>query len=146
MDDKKMARVLVAEDEEAVLTLLAKHIKAAGFDVVTALDGQDAWEKIKTTDPDVIILDLTMPGRDGFSILQELRAHPPSKKWQPVIIVSGQDEVPAIKKGYDLEADHYITKPCRMEEIIKAINLVLTLIPHRILSDESSPDVKSTKR
>lgn len=134
--EKGRPRILVAEDETEVLTLMAKHIAAAGFDVVTARDGQEAWEKIVATNPDVIVLDLTMPRLDGFAVLKELREKPPSTKWQPVIIVSAQDEVLTIKKGYSLEADHYITKPCRMEEILKGIQLMLALIPQRISGEE----------
>ena len=81
--------------------------------------------------PDIIILDLTMPEMTGWEVLTKLRKEPPSSKWQPVIIVSAQSESDKIKEGLAAEADHYLTKPCRIEDILKAIRLMTSLIPQR---------------
>jgi len=124
-------KVLIADDESDVRTIMAKKVSAAGYAVVTAADGQEAWDKIVAESPDVILLDLTMPQRDGFSVLKQLRENPPSKKWQPVIIVSGKGELGDMQQGFALEADHYIIKPCPMEDVIKGIQLMVNLIPQR---------------
>lgn len=124
-------KILIADDEETVREIMAKKIALAGYDVIQAFDGQDAWEKIASHNPDVIILDLTMPRMDGWDVLKNLRSHPPSKKWQPVIIVSAQGQFESFQKGIQLEADHYLTKPCRLEDILAAIRLMLALIPQR---------------
>ncbi len=124
-------KVLIADDEEAILGILANKVAAQGYAVVTARDGQEAWDKIVSENPDVIILDITMPKMDGWSVLHKLRSEPPSKKWQPVIIVSGLGEMDNVQKGLDLEADHYLTKPCRIEDVIKGIRLMVSLIPMR---------------
>ena len=124
-------KILMADDEPAILEIMAKKVGMAGYEVVTAVDGQDAWEKIVSESPDVILLDLTMPRKDGLEVLKDLRQNPPSSKWQPVIIVSALREFKDIQTGLSLEADHYLTKPCSMEDILKAIQLMIKLIPQR---------------
>lgn len=133
-------KILMADDEEDVLRIMAKKVSEAGYDVITATEGQNAWDKIQSELPDVIVLDLTMPGKDGLEILKDLRENPPSKKWQPVIIVSARDELKDMQAGYSLEADHYITKPCNTEDILKAIKLMVSLIPHQKTVDEIRKD------
>ena len=124
-------KVLIADDEKDVLEIMEKKVAAAGYQVVTAMDGEEAWEKIKTESPDVILLDLTMPKVDGLTVLKNLRENPPSVKWQPVIIISARDELDDMKKGFSLEADHYITKPCDMGVVLRSIRLMVSLIPIR---------------
>lgn len=130
-------KVLMADDEPEVLEIMARKVRQAGFEVVTADNGNIAWEMINDGDPDIIILDVNMPGKDGFTLLKDLRTRPDPGKWQPVIIVSGRRELEDMKKGFALEADHYITKPCRVEDIIKAIHLMLPLIPQRIKESQN---------
>ena len=124
-------KILVADDEQDVLDVMKKKIKKAGYEVVTAQDGEEAWEKIKSDDPDVLLLDLTMPKMDGLTVLKNLRENPPTTKWIPVIIVSARGELEDMKKGFTLEADHYLVKPCDMETILKGIRLMASLIPQR---------------
>lgn len=124
-------KVLLADDEAEILQLMAKKVAGEGYVVVTAKDGLEAWEKILQESPDVILLDLTMPRLDGFGVLKKLREESPDKKWRPVIIVSALGELQDIKKGYALEADHYITKPCQMETVLNAIRVMVSLIPLR---------------
>ncbi len=124
-------KVLIADDEEAILGIMANKVAAQDYTVVTARDGQEAWDKIVSENPDVIILDIVMPKMDGWSVLHKLRSEPPSKKWQPVIIVSALGEMEHVQKGLDLEADHYLTKPCRIEDVLKGIRLMVSLIPVR---------------
>ena len=123
--------VLIADDEPEVLSVMAKKVAQEGFTVITAHDGEEAWEKIVADAPDVILLDLMMPKMDGFTVLEKLRKEPPSNKWQPVIIVSARSEMDDMHKGFSLEADHYITKPCKIDDIIKGILLMTRLIPQR---------------
>lgn len=124
-------KVLIADDEKDVLEIMEKKIAAAGYIVVTADNGQEAWEKIQSEVPDVILLDLTMPKMDGFEVLKHLRENPPTTKWQPVIIISAHGELENMTKGFSLEADHYITKPCDMEVVLRGIRLMVSLIPQR---------------
>ena len=99
-------KILVADDETEILEIMAKKIAAKGYDVIAAADGEEAWQKIQSESPDIIVLDLNMPKRNGFEVLRELREHPPEEKWQPVIIVSARGELEDIKEGLSLEAEH----------------------------------------
>jgi DNA-binding response OmpR family regulator len=138
---KAMAiKVLIADDEPDVLAIMAKKITEAGYDVVKATDGQVAWDRIVAENPDVILLDLRMPRMDGFSVLKKLRETPPSVKWQPVIIISALDELSDMQKGFALEADHYLTKPCQIEDVLRAIQLMIGLIPQRKTLKEISEE------
>ncbi len=122
-------KILMADDEPDVLDIMAKKVFVQGYTVVTAHDGQEAWDKIQSESPDIIILDLNMPKMNGFEVLQKLRSEPPAEKWQPVIIVSARNELDDVKKGLSLEAEHYLVKPCSIEDIFKAIKLTISLIP-----------------
>ncbi len=124
-------KILIADDEDVVLEIMARKIVSQGYEVITAKDGQEAWDKIVSDLPDIIILDLNMPKMDGWAVLSRLRQNPPTKRWQPVIIVSVQNEIENFKKGVNLEADHYLSKPCQIEDVLKAIHLMLSLIPQR---------------
>ena len=128
----KQIKVLMAEDEPEVLSIMSRKVAAEGYTVITANDGEDAWEKIQRESPDVIVLDLIMPKRNGFEVLRRVREQPTSGHWQPVIIVSAKRELEDLQEGYALEADHYITKPCQIEDILRSIKLMVRLIPqHR---------------
>ncbi len=124
-------KILIADDESMVLEIMARKIASQGYEVITANDGQEAWAKIVRDVPDIILLDLNMPKMDGWTVLSQLRKNPPTKRWQPVIIVSAQNELGSFQKGVNLEADHYLTKPCQMEDILKGIRLMLSLVPQR---------------
>jgi two-component system alkaline phosphatase synthesis response regulator PhoP len=124
-------KILIADDEDVVLEIMARKIASQNYEVITAKDGQEAWDKIVSDVPDVIILDLNMPKMSGWALLSRLRQNPPTKRWQPVIIISAQNELESFQKGINLEADHYLTKPCQIEDILKAIRLMLSLIPQR---------------
>jgi len=133
MDKKK---ILMAEDEKDVLDVMARKVATAGYEVITAMDGEEAWDKIQKENPDVVLLDLNIPKKDGFRILKDLRSHPPSTRWIPVIIISARTELQDMQKGFDLEAEHYLTKPCTVDDILKGIRLVLSLVPRHKTPEE----------
>lgn len=133
-------KVLIADDEPDVLAIMAKKIIEAGYDVLKASDGQAAWDQIVSGNPDIILLDLTMPCLDGYEVLKKLRETPPSTKWQPVVIISARDELLDMQKGFALEADHYLTKPCKIDDVLRAIQLMKSLIPQRKTEKEVSEE------
>lgn len=121
-------KILVVDDERDVVEPLKNRLTREGYDVLTAYDGEEALSMVNTDNPDIILLDLIMPKLNGFDVLKEVRrSH--TDKWRPVIIVSAQRELDSIRKGYALEADHYLTKPCSMENILRAIETMISLIP-----------------
>lgn len=127
--DKSTFKILLAEDEADVLYVMKKAVERDGYTVLGASNGEEAWQLIQSEVPDVIILDINMPLKNGFEVLQLVRDNPSGEKWQPVIIVSARSELNDIRNSYNLEADHYITKPCQMEDVLKAIKLMIALIP-----------------
>jgi len=121
-------KVLLVDDDRDIVETLENRLKREGYEVVTAFDGDEALEKVKDANPDIILLDLMMPKKNGFEVLQEVRKSF-NKKWRPVIIVSASDELEAVKKSYNLEADLYLTKPSTMEKVLRGIETVASLIP-----------------
>lgn len=121
-------KILAVDDDKEILDVMQKRLLAEGYEVVLAADGEEALVRLKETNPDLILLDLMMPKLNGFEVLKEIRAKF-NDKWRPVIIVSASSDLEAFKKGYDLEADHYLTKPCTMEQLLSGIETMLSLIP-----------------
>jgi len=124
-------KILVVDDEHDAADSIKNRLIHEGYEAVAAYDGQEALEKIKEENPDIILLDLMMPKLNGFEVLKELREKF-KDKWRPVIIVSAQDEIASLEKCYGMEADHYLTKPCDIEHILRGIRIMISLIPARI--------------
>ena len=127
----KPLKILIADDDPEIISIEERCFRHLGYEVVTACDGAEAWDKVKSDDPDMLILDINMPHKDGLTVLKDLRTNPPDKKWRPVAIVSGRDELFFINKGYELEADCYLTKPCSLEELARVVRIMTGLIPLR---------------
>lgn len=123
-------KILVVDDEKDVLETLSGRLTREGYGVVTAGDGEEALRKIKSDNPDIILLDLTLPKKNGFEVLKEVREQY-KDKWRPIIIISGRTELETVKQCYDLEADHYLTKPCTMDVVLRGIKTMISLIPAR---------------
>jgi DNA-binding response OmpR family regulator len=72
-----------------------------------------------------------MPGKNGFEVLTELRANH-ADRWRPVIIVTARQELETARQCYQLDADHYLTKPCTLDQVVKAVRTMISLIPQRV--------------
>jgi len=123
-----MTRILIIDDEVEATKMLSDFLSSRGYETITATDGDEGIRKLDKEKPDLVICDIKMPKKDGFQFLQETRA---SRHWIPVIIVSALNEPVDILKGYNLEADYYITKPINLEEVLKAVQIMTSLIPLR---------------
>ena len=124
-------KILIVDDEKDVIDFVQHRLLRENYEVVIARDGEEALLKVKETNPDMILLDLVMPKLNGFEVLKAVREQF-NDKWRPVIIVSANEELEALKKCYGLEADHYLTKPCTMETLLNGIQTMISLIPLRI--------------
>jgi DNA-binding response OmpR family regulator len=124
-------KILLADDDKEIVEVLKSRLIREGYEVVVAYDGQEALARVSQDNPDVILLDLTMPHLNGFEVLQEIRRNF-TDKWRPVIIISAQTELETFKKCYSLEADHYLTKPCEINDVLRGIETMISLIPLRI--------------
>ena len=123
-------KLLIVDDEKDIVETLKKRLVQEGYEVTVAFDGEEALLKIKEDNPDVILLDLMLPKLNGFEALKQIREKF-KDKWRPIIIVSAENDLEAVKKSYNLEADHYLTKPCTMENILRGIRTMISLIPLR---------------
>lgn len=121
-------KILVIDDEKEITDILTDFLSPRGYQVVAATDGSDGLKKFDAENPDIVICDIKMPIKDGFEFLKDVRN---SRRWVPVIIVTAVSEPSSILKGYDLQADYYITKPLDLNEILKAVQLMLSLAPLR---------------
>ena len=117
--------VLVVDDEVNIVTSLEYVMKAAGFDVATAYDGEEALTKIAEIVPDLVILDVMMPKLDGFEVCEKVRANP---LWESVSIVmltaKGRDS--EREKGLSLGANDYLTKPFSTHDIVQRVKELLS--------------------
>ena len=116
------ARILVVDDEPNILELLAASLRFAGFDVRTAPDGAAALETARTFGPDLLVLDVMMPGLDGFDVLRRLRS---SGSRTPVLFLTARDAPEDKVQGLTLGGDDYVTKPFSLEEVVARIRAVL---------------------
>jgi two-component system OmpR family response regulator len=116
------ARILVVDDEPNILELLAASLRFAGFEVQTATDGTAALETARTYGPDLLVLDVMMPGLDGFGVLRALRG---GGSRTPVLFLTARDAGEDKVAGLTLGGDDYITKPFSLEEVVARIRAVL---------------------
>jgi len=114
-------RILVVDDDREIRTLLAEYLDAHGFTTVTAGDGVEMGEAIRTAPPDLIVLDLTLPGEDGLSLCRNLRA----RSQVPVIMLTARGESFDRILGLEMGADDYLTKPFEPRELYARIRNVL---------------------
>ena len=119
-----MTRILVAEDEKRIRDLLVDILFDAGYDVIEAQDGGEAFEKASHETPDVILLDVMMPVMDGFQVLARIRANPATESI-PVILLTALSPVHGEQTGAELGVDHYITKPFDHDMVQTVIKVVL---------------------
>jgi len=115
------AKILLVDDEPDVLEVLSKKLQAAGFLTVTAFDGIQGLKKTKEEKPDLVLLDIMMPNKDGFAMLRDLQSDR-ELRCIPVIMVSAKSEVDSLFEGRDLGATDYLIKPINFEELLKYIN------------------------
>jgi len=123
-------RLLVVDDDKDTADTIGNRLAKEGYEVAVSYDGEDALAKVGEFNPDVVILDLMLPKLNGFDVLKVVRERY-KEKWRPVIIVSARTELEALRTCYALEADHYITKPFSIDDLLRGIKIVISLIPQR---------------
>lgn len=114
--------VLLIEDEQRIADLERLYLAKEGFAVRVVRDGLQALPEIRRVRPAVIVLDVGLPGLDGFSVLSELRA---AQDWTPVIVVTALDEEADRLHGFGAGADDYLTKPFSPRELVARVHAVL---------------------
>jgi two-component system OmpR family response regulator len=116
------ARLLVVDDEPNIVELLSASLRFAGFEVETAAGGLEAVDKARTFRPDLLVLDVMMPGLDGFGVVRRLRQ---DGVRTPVVFLTAKDATEDKVQGLTLGGDDYVTKPFSLEEVVARIRAVL---------------------
>ena len=116
------ARILYVDDEDSLRFLVREQLSAEGFDVAVAADGPSALDNLKKHKYDVVLLDILMPGMDGFGVLKEIRK---DKQHPRVIMLTGVNEVSTAIESVKNGASDYVTKPYDLNDLISCINRVL---------------------
>ncbi len=114
-------KILIADDEPDILEIIEFNLQAQGYDVTTAKNGDEAFEKAKQVKPDLIILDIMMPGKNGIEVCKMLRMIPAFKQTLIVFLTALSDETTEIK-GLETGADDYLTKPISPKVLVSKIN------------------------
>jgi two-component system KDP operon response regulator KdpE len=117
------SRILAVDDEPAILTGLKRHLTARGYEVRTATGGVQALQEIEENPPDLIILDLMMPDKDGLDVTHEVRSR--LRLTTPIIVLSARGEEQKKVEALDLGADDYLTKPFGLDELMARIRVAL---------------------
>ena len=115
-------RILVVDDEEFILTLIEFNLQQAGFEVITAMDGEMALQKATTERPDLIILDLMLPKMDGMEVCKQLRIQ---HMMMPILMLTAKDDEFDKVLGLELGADDYMTKPFSPREVVARVKAIL---------------------
>jgi DNA-binding response OmpR family regulator len=113
-----VARILIVEDEDRIVSFLTKGLEANGHSTMAVSDGTTAAAVADDADFDLMILDVGLPGKDGFTVLQEIRERGVRL---PVIVLTARDAAADTVTGFDAGADDYVTKPFRFEELLARV-------------------------
>ncbi len=117
-------RILVVEDERDISALVAYHLAREGYRVRTAEGGPEAIEAMASERPDLIVLDLMLPGLSGYEVLSEMRRKPELADVPVILLTARRDEADRVK-GFELGADDYLTKPFSPRELVLRVGAVL---------------------
>ncbi|TFG59416.1 MAG: response regulator [Spirochaetales bacterium] len=123
--------ILIIDDDPDFIEVVKKNLEKEGFKVESALDGIQGMEKIKKNPPDAVILDVMMPGRDGYEVCADLKADPKYASIPVILLTAVASHVPSTRythyNGMSMEADDYFPKPASAEQILKSIKRLLDL-------------------
>lgn len=115
------AKILVVDDEPHLVKLVRSNLEAQHFKVITAMDGVSGLAMVEKEGPDLVILDIMLPGMDGFDVLQKIREY----SSVPVIMLTAKDQDVDVVKGLQLGADDYVKKPFSVHELLARVEAVL---------------------
>jgi DNA-binding response OmpR family regulator len=127
-------QILVIEDEPGIVDFLERGLRAQGFEVISALDGDTGLERARSEDVDLVVLDMMLPGRSGLEVLETLRSTSPTL---PVIVLTALGDVEHRVAGLDAGAADYLSKPFSLNELAARIRAQLRMaaqVPQTVLS------------
>lgn len=123
-ENQPVPKILVIDDQENIIEFIKLGLKYEGFQVESAVDGLQGLDTAQRIDPDLIILDIMLPGIDGLEVCRRLRANPITQD-TPILMLTAKDDVRDRIAGLDMGADDYLTKPFSFEELVARIRAIL---------------------
>jgi two-component system alkaline phosphatase synthesis response regulator PhoP len=135
-------KIMVVEDEVSIITLLQFNLEQAGFEVVTAMDGNLGLSVAERENPDLIILDLMLPGLDGLDVCKQLRQ---KQVMTPILMLTAKDDEFDKVLGLELGADDYMTKPFSPREVVARVKAILRRTK-QTGGEENQPSRESTEK
>ena len=136
-----MTKILVVDDEKNICELLGLYLRKDNYEVDFAYDGNMALEKFKTFEPDMVLLDIMLPGMDGWEVCREIR----KTSSVPIIMISAKGETFDKVLGLELGADDYVTKPFDTKEVLARIKSVLRRTDNDFEKDEPVDQVEEVE-
>ena len=130
-------KLLLAEDEAALGQIIKESLETRDFDVILCDNGEKAFEKYKSEVPEILVLDVMMPKKDGFTLAKEIRAIDDAI---PIIFLTAKSMKEDTLKGFEVGGDDYITKPFNMEELVARVNAILKR--SKIVSESHYDDIE----
>ncbi len=130
------ARLLIIDDEKEFIDTIAVRLKALGYDIIEALSGEEGLDKVHKEKPDLIILDLAMPGMDGFEVCERLKVDKDYKA-VPIVVLSAKFQPNDIQFAKELGADAYLTKPVDLKMLLTQIESFLRKAPGAAIKKEA---------
>ncbi|MGD3154906.1 response regulator [Staphylococcus warneri] len=115
-------KVLVVDDEQSIVTLLKYNLETAGYIVEVAYDGEEALQKVELSQPDLIVLDVMLPKKDGIEVCKTIRS---DKNLVPILMLTAKDDEFDRVLGLELGADDYMTKPFSPREVVARVKAIL---------------------
>ena len=119
-------RILIADDNPNNIEVLRVRLSAQGYDIITAADGEEALTRARADDPDLILLDVMMPKRDGISVLKELKADSNSR-FVPIVLVTARADTRDVVTGLEAGGDDYLTKPVEQAALVARVRSLLRI-------------------
>jgi two-component system alkaline phosphatase synthesis response regulator PhoP len=127
MSEKK--RVLVVDDEADFVAVVKRNLEREGFEVDEAYDGEEGLKRVRANPPDAIVLDVMMPGKDGYAVCAELKADERYASIPVVLLTAVASNVPSTRyshySGMTMDADDYLAKPASAEQILHSLKKLL---------------------
>jgi DNA-binding response OmpR family regulator len=120
-----MAMILVVDDEPDVVEIVRFRLERDGHTIVSAADGPTGLVTAFTRSPDLVILDVMMPGIDGFEVLRRMK-NDPRTAHTPVIMLTAKADFSSVAQGWNMDVDNYVTKPFEVDELSNIVKNVLT--------------------
>ena len=116
-------KILVCDDERHIVRLIQVNLERQGYIVITAFDGKEGLEKVRSEKPDLCVLDVMMPYMDGFEVLKNIRKDPDTENL-PVIMLTAKAQDKDVFEGYHYGADMYLTKPFNPMELVTFVKRI----------------------